>query len=317
MGIQYSADSRQQPAVPTRAPGSTTLHRSVAALAPAALISALLLGFSPPALADHDPEHTLLNLKGGLTALEQRVWNCEHGYGTGCPGTKGDKGDTGAAGPQGEVGPIGPQGPVGETGATGPQGAIGVTGATGAQGPIGETGATGPQGPIGETGATGPQGPIGETGATGAQGPIGETGATGAQGSIGETGATGAQGPIGETGATGPLGPTGDTGAIGPQGSVGVTGAAGPQGDTGLTGLASWERIVSATCNSTGNSVTCTATCSLGKKVLGGGIINTNAIWQVIQSYPASDSSWTTTLTRPTGSSTTTVTAYALCANTN
>ena len=266
METQYLAGSLRQPAAPSRAPGSTTLHRSVAALAPAALVSALLLGLSTPALADHDPEHTLLNLKGGLTALEQRVWNCEHGYGTGCPGIKGDKGDTGAAGP------TGPQGPVGETGAIGPQGAIGVTGATGAQGPIGETGATGAQGPIGETGATGAQGPIGETGATGPQGPIGETGATGAQGTI---------------------------------------------GDTGATGLTAWERKISVPCNSAGDSVSCTATCSLGKKVLGGGIINTNAIWQVIQSYPASDSSWTTTLTRPTGNSTTTVTAYALCANTN
>ena len=254
METQYLAGSLRQPAAPSRAPGSTTLHRSVAALAPAALVSALLLGLSTPALADHDPEHTLLNLKGGLTALEQRVWNCEHGYGTGCPGIKGDKGDTGAAGP------TGPQGPVGETGAIGPQGAIGVTGATGAQGPIGETGATGAQGPIGETGATGAQGPIGETGATGAQGTI---------------------------------------------------------GDTGATGLTAWERKISVPCNSAGDSVSCTATCSLGKKVLGGGIINTNAIWQVIQSYPASDSSWTTTLTRPTGNSTTTVTAYALCANTN
>lgn len=309
MGTQYLADSRPQPAAPTLAPGSTTLHRSVALIA--ALVSALLLGFSTPALADHDPEHTLLNLKGGLTALEQRVWNCEHGYGAGCPGTKGDKGDTGAAGP------TGPQGPVGETGAIGPQGPIGVTGATGPQGPIGETGPTGPAGPIGLQGETGLQGAAGPQGDQGIQG---EIGATGAQGPQGDIGATGPQGPIGETGAVGPLGPIGNTGATGSQGPIGDTGE---QGATGLTAL---ERQ-STTCTSgTGvSTLTCTASCGASKKVIGGGVSNINGSSQIVQSYPLFEPltnppvmSWTATVTRSGGGNTTfSITAYALCASTN
>ena len=63
-------------------------------------------------------------------------------------------------------------------------------------------------------------------------------------------------------------------------------------------------------------TITCTATCTGTKKVLGGGISNTNAAWQILQSYPAADSSWTATLTR-SGGGAHTITTYALCANTN
>lgn len=193
---------------------TVTRRRSVATTA---LLGATLLTASASALADHDVAHVVTNLKGGLGALEQRVWDCERGVGGKCPGTKGEIGDTGPQGPQGETGPTGPQG---------------------------TTGAQGPQG------AAGPQGPRGE------------------------------------------------------------------QGIQGQTGLAAWERIESI-CTSSGSSVTCTATCSSGKKVLGGGASNTNAAWLIIASYPASNSSWTAILNRPGGSTSTTVITYALCAQTN
>ena len=259
--------------------------RSLAILAPTTLLSTALLGLSAPVLADHDPEHSIANLKGGLGALEQRVWDCERGVNGKCPGTKGDTGETGPQGPQGETGATGAQGPQGEIGPIGPQGA------TGAQGPQGDTGPTGAQGPQGEVGPTGPQG------------------ATGAQGPQGETGATGAQGPQGEVG---PIGPQGDTGAQGPQGENGE------QGEPGLSG---WEKIEKS-CTSSGSTLSCTAICSDGKQVLGGGVSNSNTVWLVVQSYPTTEavtgnSSWTVTLNRQNGNSSITVITYALCAITN
>jgi hypothetical protein len=322
MLTQYFADSLHQPAVPTQATVSATSRRRFAAVAPAALVSAVLLGVSIPALAADEIEQAVTNLKGGLGTVEQRVKslegrmiNCELGATAGT--CKGTKGDTGATGPAGATGATGATGPAGATGSQGP------IGATGPIGPIGPIGLTGAQGATGNTGAIGPQGDQGLTGATGSQGIQGETGATGEQGPQGDVGATGAQGATGNTGAIGPQGEQGLTGAIGPQGIQGASGAQGPIGNTGpqgiqgASGLTAWERKTSAPCNSSGDAVSCTATCSSGKKALGGGVANTNANWQVIQSYPVTDSSWTTTLTRPSGATTTTVTAYALCATTN
>jgi hypothetical protein len=295
MLTQYFADSLHQPAVPTQATGSATSRRRFAAVAPAALVSAVLLGVSIPALADHDPEHTLLNLKGGLTALEQRVWNCEHGYGTGCPGTKGD---TGAQGILGAKGDTGEQGIPGEKGDTGEQGIPGAKGDTGEQGIPGAKGDTGEQGIPGEKGDTGEQGIPGAKGDTGEQGIPGEKGDTGEQGIPGEKGDTGEQG------------------IPGAKGDTGEQGIPGEKGDTGATGLTDWEQIP-VVCASAGASVSCTANCSSGKKVLGGGVVNTNANWQVIQSYPGTEAGWNATLTRANGNSGTTITVYAICANTN
>ncbi|MCG4452162.1 collagen-like protein [Pseudomonas sp. MMS21-TM103] len=193
------------------------------AVLPTALLSAVLFGLSTPTLADHTVEHVVTNLKGGLGALEQRVWDCEHGIGGACPGTKGEKGDTGEQGIQGE------------------------------------------------------------------KGDTGEQGIQGIQGKKGDTGEQGIQGIQGEKGDTGPEGPT---------------------------GLAAWESV-SVDCNNSGGNVTCTANCTGDKKVLGGGVLNTNANWSVIASYPVTGTGWTAVLSRQTGSTTTSVTTYALCANTN
>jgi len=67
----------------TEVPGSC-LGRFTAAPS-AALITLALLGLSPQALADHDTAHIVDNLKGGLGALERRVWDCENGINGKCP----------------------------------------------------------------------------------------------------------------------------------------------------------------------------------------------------------------------------------------
>ena len=272
-----AADHNQSTAMDADRPS-----RGALAVLPAALLSAVLFGLSTPALADHDDAHTLTNLKGGLAAVERRVWDCENG---GCPGVTGDVGPAGPQGLQGEVGPVGPQGPQGETGPVGPQGPVGPEGPTGATGPEGPQGPVGPEGP---TGATGPEGP---------------------QGLVGPEGPTGATGPEGPQGLVGPEGPTGATGPEGPQGLVG------PEGPTGLT---AWERVTNTIVCSGNTTVTCTATCSTGKQILGGGVsYSASTTWVVNQSYPLDGSNWIATLTRSGGSSTAIVTTYAICAQTN
>lgn len=83
------------------------------------------------AYADHVLEHTVQNLKGGLGALEQRIFDCENGIAGACPGTTGPAGPQGAQGVQGPVGPAGPQGDQGEPGTPGAPGAPGVAGLNG------------------------------------------------------------------------------------------------------------------------------------------------------------------------------------------
>jgi len=115
----------------------------------------------------------------------------------------------------------------------------------------------------------------------------------------------------------GPQGIQGEIGPQGPQGEIGPAGAAGPQGDTGLT---AWERKTE-TCTQNTTAITCTATCSEGKQVLGGGASYSSAqTWQTVLSYPPTDSSWTASLVKTTGGGSAaqiTVTTYALCASTN
>ena len=59
------------------------------AVASAAVIVVGFASMTGPAYADHNVDHTVENLKGGLGALEERVWDCEHGIGGACPGTTG------------------------------------------------------------------------------------------------------------------------------------------------------------------------------------------------------------------------------------
>ena len=115
-------------------------------------VVALLTGISGSAFADHTTEHVVQNLKGGLSAVEQRVWDLEQAGAV--------VGPTGPTGAQGPAGATGAQGPAGATGLTGPIGLPGGAGATGPQGPIGlpgGAGATGPQGPQGVPGPISPR----------------------------------------------------------------------------------------------------------------------------------------------------------------
>jgi hypothetical protein len=94
------------------------------------------------------------------------------------------------------------------------------------------------------------------------------------------------------------------------------------------TGLiaSSWERVTGATALNTGNAQTTTATasCTSGRRVMGGGIVSTVRIgytgvgpYSLLQNYPASDTTWVAQVQCDTGGSCTagTLTAYAICIN--
>ena len=176
-----------------------------------------------------------------------------------------------------------------------------------------QQGVAGPKGETGATGATGATGPKGETGATGAAGPKGETGATGPQGVKGETGDTG---PTGATGATGTAGATGQTGPSGQNGATGPTGPTGAQGSSGLSGVEYVEASVQVGANSADSAI---AHCTGTKHVIGGGFAAPGDI-DVHFSQPfLSNTAWMVTGNRPfvTLPGPPTMTAYAICANTN
>jgi hypothetical protein len=136
-----------------------------------------------------------------------------------------------------------------------------------------------------------------------------------------DKGDQGIQGEKGDKGDQGIQGEKGDKGDQGIQGDKGDQGDQGDKGIQGIPGLSSWERT-SLPCTTTGgggsaNSVTCTVICTGTKKVLGGGVDNRNSTWEVKNTYPVTDTSWTASLTRSSGSSGADSTVYALCANTN
>ncbi len=61
----------------------------IVAVASAAVVVVVFASMTGSAYADHDPEHSIKDFKGGLKALEERVWDCEHGTGGAlgpCPG---------------------------------------------------------------------------------------------------------------------------------------------------------------------------------------------------------------------------------------
>jgi hypothetical protein len=84
--------------------------------------------------------------------------------------------------------------------------------------------------------------------------------------------------------------------------------------------LTDWERKTEA-CTQNTTAITCTVTCSEGKKALGGGAsYSSTQTWQTTLSYPPTDSSWTASLIKTTAGGSAvqiTVTTYALCAFTN
>ncbi|MHA6963569.1 hypothetical protein [Zobellella denitrificans] len=280
-----------QAALPAQRSILATLLPSASGFAATALLSVALMSHSAPVLADHDTEHMVANLKGGLGALEQRVWDCENGR-NGCKGIKGEKGDKGDPGEKGDKGDPGEKGDKGDPGEKGDKG------------------------DPGEKGDKGDPGEKGDKGDPGEKGDKGDPGEKGDKGDPGEKGDKGDPGEKGDKGDPGEKGDKGDPGEKGDKGDPGEKGDKGDPGEKGDTGLTAWGRI-DGSCNSTGNAVTCTVTCPEDKKILGGGVNNINNNWILVQSYPGTDSSWTVTLSRQTGSSSTAATVYAICAYTN
>ncbi|MFT5098489.1 MAG: hypothetical protein ACI9HY_000597 [Planctomycetaceae bacterium] len=84
------------------------LHKPLAFISS---VNALLIAvvISNVSYADHDTEHTVQALKGGIRALEERVWDCENGKGD-CLGMTGPQGEAGLAGADGAAGPQGQPG---------------------------------------------------------------------------------------------------------------------------------------------------------------------------------------------------------------
>ena len=147
----------------------------------------------------------------------------------------------------------------------------------------------------GGTGILGPQGATGATGTIGATGNIGPTGGTGLSGQTGQQGSTGATGMAGEAGSVGATGASGagSTGATGMQGSIGATGL---QGTAGTNGVSGYERNVGTLSADDEYQKTVTATCTAGKKVIGGGwltsnVSNSNEIY-VSYNGPPNETSW-------------------------
>jgi hypothetical protein len=218
-------------------------------------------------------------------------------------------------GPEGPEGPAGPEGPQGVQGPAGPQGTNGPAGADGAQGPAGPQGPAGLQG---LQGGVGPQGEVGPLGPTGAQGPQGETGAVGPQGPVGPAGPQGEQGPQGSQGLQGPQGAQGVPGT---PGAPGLPGAQGSKGEPGTTGY-EIVQVVSPAAPVTLSgfaTLTATATCPVGKSVIGGGYesLAGDAIkLSLIASHPSGTDTWRVILRNPgvVQAFTVQLRVYAICA---
>ena len=249
----------------------------------------------------------------------------------GATGATGPAGADGTTGPRGIPGPAGAKGDTGATGATGQDGIDGTNGVDGADGAAGPAGSAGPAGTDGAAGADGLIGADGTNGTDGADGLIGADGANGADGFNGAAGADGLDGAAGLEGAAGADGLNGLDGAdgadgadgpAGPQGAIGPAGVAGPVGPTGPVGPAavSGYEVVSAVATNNGSTMTQTATCPTGKKVLGGGANTTNNNLHIVGSAPSgtlNQTAWTATADRiaQVGGSQYTLTVYAICAN--
>jgi Collagen triple helix repeat (20 copies) len=118
--------------------------------------------------------------------------------------------------------------------------------------------------------------------------------------------------PAGPKGDPGAQGPKGDPGAQGPKGDAGQPGAPGLPGPAGISG---WERVTPAPVNvAPGQTNGSTATCSAGKKLLGGGYDIGNAWMSVSWSAPASDNAWHVEV-KNTDNTQGGVQAVAICAN--
>ena len=164
--------------------------------------------------------------------------------------------------------------------------------------------------PDGATGPEGPPGPPGPPGLDGVQGPQGDPGPQGPKGD---------PGPQGLQGDPGPQGLQGDPGPIGLQGPPGPDGAQGPQGPAGPSLASGWERIVGTPSADNESNRTVTASCTSGKRAVGGGYLASNVSNAsevvITASYPSSDTVWTASggVDNNGGDASYTLTAYVIC----
>jgi len=141
---------------------------------------------------------------------------------------------------------------------------------------------------LNEGGPRGPQGTIG---------PVGAAGQVGPQGTIGLVGAAGQVGPQGVKGDTGQSGARGETGVTGPTGETGSPGAPGPNGVVTVVEAKSGVLAVDANSSNSG-----TATCPVGMKRTGGGVLTSSATVRVSETHGGgSDRMWTARVTNSSG----------------
>ena len=147
------------------------------------------------------------------------------------------------------------------------------------------------------------------------------------QGPAGERGPRGLTGLRGAKGETGDQGPKGDTGDQGPKGDTGDQGPKGDTGDQGPPGVSNYQIVTNNLTNQSlaaGGETIQTASCAVGKRLLGGGglVRGASGRWLVGSSGPASNTAdpdpttWTVAWENTSGS---TITAanqevYAICA---
>jgi hypothetical protein len=133
-----------------------------------------------------------------------------------------------------------------------------------------------------------------------------QTGPAGPQGDAGPPGTPGPQGTPGTQGPPGPQGPQGSPGSQGPQGSPG------PAGPAGVSGYEIINTHGNLPMNGTASVV---ATCSSGKRVLGGGYVVPSAADTAPLSRPEGDNAWRVDFKSNGGSGDASV--YAVCAATS
>jgi Collagen triple helix repeat (20 copies) len=128
----------------------------------------------------------------------------------------------------------------------------------------------------------------------------------------GPEGAAGTQGIPGPQGLPGPQGGAGPQGTQGPQGAPGSQGAQGSPGPSGPAGVSGYE-IVNAHGELPANGkVQVVATCSSGKRVLGGGYVAPSELDTALLSRPEGDNGWRVDFKSNGGSGD--ASTYAICA---
>ncbi len=130
---------------------------------------------------------------------------------------------------------------------------------------------------------------------------------------------------IGDIGPRGYPGASGADGKDGADGSDGATGAPGTAGATGAVGVSQWERLKGACLTVPIGAITSTVvTCTVGKKLLGGGYLKADSnacnvdigaahTTTILSSGPTTDNAWRLSLFNQSGV-VVFYSAYAICA---